>query len=310
MIWAITGGAILAFAALWPFVAEWRKRPMDDAVRATAPGQIAQLSQGATHYLWSGPPDGPVAVCVHGLTTPSQAWAGVADGLAAMGYRVLRYDLYGRGYSDRPGGRQDRAFFLRQLEDLLSDQGVTENITLLGYSMGGAIASAFAVTAPGRLRRLILIAPAGMGHDLGLMARITRDVPGLGDWLVRVAFARGHRRATEAERHLTTTPPDIVDIQQAELGRRGFVPAILASLRGILNGDAATEHRQIAIAGLPVLAIWGRNDTVIPLSARDVLAAWNPHSRQAIIEGAGHGLPYTHSAEVCAAIRADVTGQA
>ncbi|WP_026758590.1 alpha/beta fold hydrolase [Sediminimonas qiaohouensis] len=310
MIWAIAGMVALAVLAAWPFVMEWRKQSVEAVRRAGAPGQIAHLPQGDTHYNWAGPQDGPVAVCVHGLTTPSQAWIGVADGLAEMGYRVLSYDLYGRGYSDRPGGIQDRAHFLRQLDDLLSNQGVGDDITLLGYSMGGAIASAFAATEPGRLRHLILVAPAGMGHDLGPMARITRDVPGLGDWLFRVAFARGHRNATEAERHAPATPSDIVDIQQAELGRRGFVPAILASLRGMLKGNSEAEHRRIAAAGIPVLAIWGREDTVIPLSARDVLAAWNPQARHAIIDGAGHGLPYTHSTKVIAAIRAEVTDSA
>jgi pimeloyl-ACP methyl ester carboxylesterase len=304
MTWAIAAAGLLALAvAAWPFLREWRKAPMDDAARAAAPGEIARLSQGATHYRWAGPADGPVAVCVHGLTTPAQAWGGVAAHLADAGFRVLSYDLYGRGYSDRPGGRQDRAFFLRQLDDLLADQGVGDNITLLGYSMGGAIATAFAASAPHKVRRLILVAPAGMGHDLGPMARITRDVPGLGDWLMYVAFPRGHRKATEAERATATTPPDIVDIQQAELDRRGFVPAILASLRGMLKGDAEAEHRRVADAGLPVLAIWGREDVVIPLSARDVLARWNPQARHVVVEGAGHGLPFTHSTAVGAAIR-------
>jgi pimeloyl-ACP methyl ester carboxylesterase len=66
----------------------------------------------------------------------------------AKGHRVLTYDLYGRGYSDRPGGEQDARFFIRQLEDLLEHQGVTQPVTLLGYSMGGAIGAAFAAKHP------------------------------------------------------------------------------------------------------------------------------------------------------------------
>lgn len=81
---------------------------------------------------------GPVAVCVHGLTTPSFVWHGLARGLATFGYRVLIYDLYGRGYSDRAPGHQDQAYFLQQLNDLLEDQQIKGDITLLGYSMGGA----------------------------------------------------------------------------------------------------------------------------------------------------------------------------
>lgn len=41
-----------------------------------------------------------------------------------MGYRILTYDLYGRGYSDRPSGKQNREFFLQQLDDLLAYEAV------------------------------------------------------------------------------------------------------------------------------------------------------------------------------------------
>jgi pimeloyl-ACP methyl ester carboxylesterase len=58
----------------------------------------------------------------------------------------------------------------------------------------------------------------------------------------------------------------------------------------------------LAQVGLPVLAIWGEDDDVIPLSAKDQLADWNPNVRQEVIEGAGHGLTYTHVNEVMSAL--------
>ena len=128
---------LLAVFAAFPLGIEARRKPMSAAARQDASGDFVTLSQGVTHYEWLGPARGPVAVCVHGLTTPSFVWRGLARGLARMGFRVLIYDLYGRGYSDRVQGRQDRVFFLRQLNDLLADQQVNGDITLVGYSMGG-----------------------------------------------------------------------------------------------------------------------------------------------------------------------------
>ncbi|MDR9393783.1 alpha/beta fold hydrolase [Roseovarius sp. SYSU LYC5161] len=296
MSWTLWGLVALLVAA--PFLGEWRRKPLGAAERARASGDFADLARGRTHYRWFGPDDGPVVVCIHGLTTAAYVWGPVARGLAAAGYRVLTYDLYGRGFSDRPRGAQDAAFFLAQLDELLADQGVTGRVTLLGYSMGGAIATAFAAAHPDRVRQLILLAPAGLGHDLGPVARLVVNHPWLGTWLFFAFYARSYGNALEAERGLPGRVEGMVDRQKAELEYRGFLPGVLRSLRGILDDDQAGHHRDIAAAKLPVLAVWGAEDDVIPLAGKDKLAACNPRARQAVIEGAGHALAYTHPGAV------------
>lgn len=278
---------------------------MDGSARAAAPGGFLRLSDGETYFRWIGPERGPIAVCIHGLTTPSLVWQALAEGLAEAGYRVLVYDLYGRGYSDRPPTAHDRTLYHRQLDELLAKLRIAGPVTLLGYSMGGAIAASWAAAHPDRVSRLILLAPAGMGHDLGHVARIARDVPVIGDWLMLAAFPLSHRRATGRERLAATDVPGIVAYQQDELRWRGFVPAVLSSVRGILREVQEDDHRALRRAALPVLAIWGAEDRVIPIRAMSVLAAWNPGAHHAVIEGAGHGLPYTHAAAVLAEIRGD-----
>ncbi len=309
MIWFLIFLFVIGLVAIWPFAREAMRQPMNDAARQDAPGEFATLSQGVTHFRWIGPARGPVAVCVHGLTTPSMVWDAVAQGLALMGFRVLVYDLYGRGYSDRVPGLQDQDFFIRQLDDLLAAQGVQDDITLLGYSMGGAIVSAYTARNPGRVRRMILLAPAGMGHDLGKLAKFTRDTPILGDWLMLLRYPALHKKGTEAERALPTEVAGIIDYQQAELGKRGFVPAVLSSMRGILPRPLEQEHRAISREGISVMAIWGRDDTVIPISAMGRLAQWNRMARQDVIEGAGHGLTYTHASAIVRAIEAGIAAE-
>ena len=299
--WAVI--AILAAVATWPFAVEALRPRMTRTRREAAPGQFTTLSQGVTHYQWHGPEDGPIAVCVHGLTTPSFVWGPIAEELVQSGYRVLTYDLYGRGFSDRPRGEQDSAFFIRQLDDLLEDQGVTGEITLLGYSMGGAIASAFAAQQAGRLRQLVLLAPAGLGHDLGPVADMAVKYNFFGRWMMRGFYAKSLRRATEAERGLPGRIDRIVDLQIAETRQKGFAPAVLSSLRGILDEDLEDAHRAIAGAGTPVLAIWGEKDDVIPLTCKDTLAEWNGQARQAVVPDAGHALAYTHTDAVVAAMK-------
>ena len=293
----------LGLIAAAPFLREALRPAMSARVRETAPGQFADLPQGRTHYRWLGADTGPVAVCIHGLTTPSPVWDGVAGTLGQMGYRVLVYDLFGRGYSDRPGGAQDVAFFTRQLGDLLEDQGVTGDITLLGYSMGAVIAPSFAADHPARVRRMILLAPAGIGHDLGPAPRLMANTGLLGTWVMLLVYGRSMRRALMAERAQPGADTAMIDTQIAQLRYRGYLPAVLRSLRGALDTRMETTHRQIHAAGIPTHAIWAEADEVIPSAGRDTLADWNPAAKQVTVPGAGHALPYTHVAEVSAIIR-------
>lgn len=302
VIWTalLAGVALLVALPVWR---ETRRRRMDAAARADAPGCFATLSQGVTHYDWTGPDTGPLVVCVHGLTTPSFVWNAFAAALAALGYRVLTYDHFGRGYSDTVPGLQDREFFLRQLQDLLEDQDITGDFVLVGHSMGAAIATCYAAANPDRVRHLVLVTPAGMGLQSGGLTRFIVKTSVVGDWLMLAFYPHQHRIYTEAERALPTSVPGIVDLQQRELDRRGFVPAVLSSLRGILRNPLKHEHETLRDAGVPVLAIWGGRDPVLSDSAPARLAAWNPEARQAVIATGGHGLPYTDTAALIALVR-------
>jgi pimeloyl-ACP methyl ester carboxylesterase len=298
VFWVVIG--VLAAIVAVPLVLRLRLRAPDPA---TAPGHFVKLSQGVTHYTWLGPTRGPVVVAIHGLTTPSRIWDAVAFGLGRIGYRVLVYDLYGRGFSAPVRGRQDRAFHLRQLEDLLADQGLTEDLTLMGYSMGGAIATAFAADNPHRMKRLILIAPTGIEMEESKFERFTRRVPLIGDWLNAVMGAARMTARLIPEKARATEVPDIVDVQLAQLAQNGFLSAVLSSRRGILNDLQEAEHRKISHDDIPVISIWGEEDTVIPLRALGRLSEWNRRAAQETVKGAGHSLPHTHGTAIADLLR-------
>lgn len=173
MIWIVL--LFLAAIAAAPFAVEHYRAVMSDGRRGSAPGQFVELSQGVTHFHLSGPSEGPLIVCVHGLTTPSFVWAQLAKGLTTLGFRVLVYDLYGRGFSDHLDSIQDKAFFNQQLDDLLIHLEVEDPFHLIGYSMGGAIATGFASTYPARVRRLVLLASAGMTLAETPLLKFIRD---------------------------------------------------------------------------------------------------------------------------------------
>ena len=116
---------------------------LDDAARQQAHGQFIELSDGVVHYQLAGPPQGRTVVLVHGLITPSFIWDYNVPALTEAGFRVLRYDHYGRGFSDRPEVRYDRDLFDRQLLELLQRLNIEQPVDLVGLSMGGAVAVTF-----------------------------------------------------------------------------------------------------------------------------------------------------------------------
>ena len=107
--------------------------------RALAPGDFIKSSHGLTHYEDSGPRASQTVLLVHGFSVPYYIWGPTFNFLVKNGFRVIRYDLYGRGYSSRPDLAYNRELFLEQIETLLLARDVTEPIHIVGLSMGGPI---------------------------------------------------------------------------------------------------------------------------------------------------------------------------
>ncbi len=299
MVWLLIVVAVLVAAAvLYPL---WReaRRGLPDTRKA--PGDLIDLPQGVTHARWIGPARGPVIVAIHGLTTPSPVFDALAPELAGLGYRVLVYDLYGRGYSASVRGVQDAAFCLQQLDGLLDHYGLKDDLTLLGYSSGAAIATAFAAANPHRMKRLVLIAPAGIEMGETPEARFIRRVPLLGNWLFALAGPRRLREAAAASG--PSEVPGLAEIQAGELDRRGYLAAVLATIRGVRHTRQEAEHRALGRNDIPVVAIWAEADTTVPIRALGDLALWNRAAKQEMIAGAGHGLPHTHPRQVMEILR-------
>ncbi|KAJ8517735.1 hypothetical protein ONZ45_g5096 [Pleurotus djamor] len=82
-------------------------------------GAYVKFPYGKVRYWLIGPEDGEKIVLIHGLSIPAMIWKDVAPQLAEKGYRVLLYDLYGRGYSEAPATTYTTALYTTQLALLM-----------------------------------------------------------------------------------------------------------------------------------------------------------------------------------------------
>lgn len=261
--------------------------------RGSAEATYARFGMGMVHYRLWGPEDGPVMVMIHGLTTPMRVFESLAQQMADRGYRVLSYDHFGRGFSDNPRGEQTLLHFARALDGLLTHLGYEDPVHVIGYSMGGGIATHFAASQPERVASLGLIAPISFGHDLGTIVDICVRVPALGDVFFALSYPTILRSGAEAERALSSHVNGIVDYQLAQLGRKGFIPAVLSSLRGFYDAPFDKMHAVIASRDIPVRGIWGAEDPVIPVEGAQLLETINPKAKVHVLPLATHAIPYT-----------------
>ncbi|KAJ5202060.1 uncharacterized protein N7498_006723 [Penicillium cinerascens] len=149
---------------------EHRKLPLPNDVLPGA-RDVASPYGSIRVYEW-GREDGPKVLLVHGITTPCIALGGVAHALVDRGCRVMLFDLFGRGYSDCPADLpQDDRLFATQIMLALTSSPIawtgdaSGKFSMVGYSLGGGIAAAFASFFPHLLSSLVLLAPSGLVRD-------------------------------------------------------------------------------------------------------------------------------------------------
>jgi alpha/beta superfamily hydrolase len=126
-------------------------------------GSVLQTPYGKLRYYELGPEDGKRVLLIHGISTPCPVWQRLIPKLVESGHRVLCYDLVGRGYSDGPADIQyNESVYISQLCFLLTALPAwSGSFNIIGYSMGGTIATKFASYFPERVDKLLLISPAG-----------------------------------------------------------------------------------------------------------------------------------------------------
>jgi len=291
----------------WIFPYRGETEVLDEAARRAAPGSFVRLTDGCTHYELGGPEAGRPVVLVHGFSVPYFIWEPTFQALTGAGFRTLRFDLFGRGFSDRPHARYDLNFFTRQLDELL-DALKLDRVVLVGLSMGGPVAAAFTARQPGRVRSLALVDPIG-AQPLRLSPLLKAALlPGIGELALGLL---GNERLLKSIAS-DFFDPELVGVFQkqyrVQMKYRGFKRAILSTMRNGALGGFPQVYRHIGELGTPVLLIWGEQDRTIPFhNSRDILRA----IRQAEfhpVENGGH-IPHYERPDLVNPILIDFAGK-
>lgn len=253
---------------------------------------------------------GDATVLVHGGVGVTAEWAPIA---ARLPGRIVIPDRPGFGLSDprdvrTRGLRSEAASWLAELVDGLG----LDRVDLVGSSMGGFVAIAFAVAHPQRVRRLVLTGAAGgLFPDPGLFLRLW------GSPVIGAVISRLMPRDIEAVRrraiggyvvHPDRVPEDLLAVALAAMRLPGWSSAnreLLRSVTGI-RGWRSDERldEELVSSGVHTTFIVGDRDRLTTPAAMQALAARMPEAAVTVIPDAGHIPHLDHPDEVAAAVAA------
>ncbi|MCE9544362.1 MAG: alpha/beta fold hydrolase [Planctomycetia bacterium] len=258
---------------------------VDTRTRIAAPrdgGKIVENAIEPANVKVEG--TGPPILLIHGFGAAMDWWDEIAPVLA-RNHRVVRIDLIGHGGTAAPASGYEITRQAQMAAAVLDKLGI-DRVTVIGHSMGGEVAVAFAALKPARIERLVLIdSPAIAGTHFTVLANLYLT-PVIGEALSHLRTARMARRALAQAFAPNFPVPErfVADLKQ--------LPYI--AFRKAHEDSAAFRTTQPTYKRLaelkpvpPLLVIFGSLDAIVPVENAKLFDRV-PGARVEIIDGVGH----------------------
>jgi pimeloyl-ACP methyl ester carboxylesterase len=271
---------------------EARLRAVGDDWASTFGVQHLTVHGHRRAYIRAG--EGPALVLLHGIGASSATWSALIPMLTER-FTVIAPDLLGHGDSDAPRADYSVAAYACGIRDLLALLGV-ERATVIGHSLGGAIAAQLTYQYPELVERLVLEAAGGVARELHPALRLAA-LPGaeqvlpllnnpLGRRMTRLAL----RALRGAGNGLSTDAHEVLDTLNA-MTTAGKRAAFCRTLRAScdLSGQAASLLEYCYLAEtVPTMIVWGECDPVLPVAHAHAASVAMPAARLELFPGTGH----------------------
>jgi pimeloyl-ACP methyl ester carboxylesterase len=242
-----------------------------------------------TRYWQMGTQGSPVML-LHGGNGSIEFWLYNMAALAAA-HRVYAFDMVGSGRSDYPDGSYSLAYQAEFLAGFMTALDIN-SATLIGNSMGGAVALEFTRLFPDRVDKLVLVDSMGLGQEISLGIRLI-TLPAIvsllrpGRWMIP-AMLRSNFYNSQL------LPPEWIELRYPifAIPDRNQVILRLGQSNFNLAGVRADVYQPI-VASLPqidrqTLIIWGEQDRIIPVKHAYVAASGLPTNQLEIFPDCGH----------------------
>jgi len=259
----------------------------DDSFRKTInSGNFAELSNGFTYYNIDNRFNENTLVFIHGFSVPSYIWEKTYNSAKEKGFKVIKLDLYGRGFSDNPDLDYTDELFANQVIELLQELQIT-NATFLGLSNGGRVISKLADIKPNMVEKLVYVSASSFNnHKNTADKNVSKDE--INEFI--------------KNRYPTISSGQLSDFKYPEnyplwddkyeelLKFKGFARALISTLKNHRNLDL--ENKEISDSNKKVYTIWGDSDSVVVYNdIKEKLNKLMPNRFEYIVPNSGH-LPH------------------
>lgn len=249
-------------------------------------GPVAGAPQ-RVHYHDMG--EGDVVIFLHGAGTGASGYSnfkGNYPEFAKAGFRTIVPDLLGYGLSSKPDIPQyDLDFFVAGVKGLVDALGL-KNITLLGNSLGGAVALGYALAHPEDVKSLILMAPGGV-EDLDTYLAM----PGIANMFKIYQEGKTGAEAMRAVMTMQLFDPSLLTDEIIN-ERAPIALTQTNAARSVLKVPNMTDR--LHELRCPVFGFWGMNDLFNPVSGTMKLMENCPQARMILVNKCGHWVQVEH----------------
>ncbi len=257
--------------------------------------ETADTRSGKLRYAKRGD-GGDTVILIHGFGGDLDNWLFNIDALAETA-TVYALDLPGHGQSSKALDKPGLASLTAALAQFMDKTGI-DSAHLAGHSMGGGIAMQMAINHPEKVKSLTLIAPLGLGAEIGTYVSNFTAAEGRKDLkpVLETLFA---------DKNLVSRKlvDDVLKYKRLD----GVGPLLKDLSNGLFENGRQRDAPGKQLAGKlpPTLVIWGKEDQVIPAAHSENLPGASVH----VLDNAGHMVFMEKAGEVNALIKKHIAGQ-
>ena len=246
-------------------------------------GNFIKLNKGYTYYEYDNKDSNNALIFIHGFSVPSYIWDETYYSAIKKGYKVVRMDLYGRGYSSNLDIDYTDDLFANQVIELLNELKI-KKATLLGLSNGGRVISKIAYLKPEIVDKLVYVSASSFqDHNPSLDKSVSGKE--INDFIRNQypTISKSQLRDFKYPENFKGWDTKYEKLLQYE----GFARALISTRKNHVNLDI--ENKYINDSKIPFYTLWGDSDSaVVYNNFKEKLNKLMPRRVEYFISESGH----------------------
>lgn len=244
---------------------------------------------------------GKPVILVHGWPVSHEMWEYQIDTLVNAGYRCIAYDRRGFGQSDKPWDGYDYDTLTADLHEVITTLNLTD-VALVGFSMGGGeVAKYLGKYGSSRISKAVLL-----GSVVPMLLKTEEHEDGVPQEVFdgMIAGLQNDRPTFLAEfgKQFFSGAADSTPVSQGIqnwMHQLAMVASPRATTECVHSFSETNFRTDLNVITVPVMIIHGSDDKIVPINiTSEVTASLLPNSEYHVIDGASHGLFFTHKDEI------------